>query len=426
MSISVVGLGKLGLPLAAVLAEEYDVLGVDTDPERVRQINEGTVETFEPDMPRAARLIATTDAESAAASSDISFILVPTPSTPTGKFSTEYVKKALIPIIRAIKNPRKIPHEYLNRWPIVVLVSTVCPGACRELHAWMCREAGTDEFHFLYNPEFVALGAAVQGMRDPAAVLVGIEEMPSRVSNEFMHHEGVVILKGVYERVIGTRKYHVMTWEEAEWTKLLLNCTLSVKATLANEYAAELIGAGLDAGRVLGFIGADPRIGHSFFGAGPQPGGTCLPRDLRAARNYSSANSLVNASYVFATEVSGLVNGASKIFDKDWRVGILGLGYKEGVPIFDESLGVRLTDYCVDYDIPFMAHDEYDCPGVVQDSLDEVLSASNVVFITLPRQEYRKVLFYPNVEVIVDPWGLIKPEERTAYVGAGGVVWQGA
>jgi UDPglucose 6-dehydrogenase len=93
MRICVIGLGKLGAPLAALLADRgNEVIGVDSRPEVVDLLNEGGTTIQEPGLAELihrnrARLRATTDAASAVAESEASLIVVPTPSTADGTFS---------------------------------------------------------------------------------------------------------------------------------------------------------------------------------------------------------------------------------------------------------------------------------------------------------------------------------------------------
>ena len=100
MRIAVVGLGKLGAPLAAVLASKgNEVLGIDINPEAVRLVNEGRAPVEEPGLQDLVttsheRLSATTDL-AAAAGAEVSILLVPTPSDERGAFSNEYVLAAV-------------------------------------------------------------------------------------------------------------------------------------------------------------------------------------------------------------------------------------------------------------------------------------------------------------------------------------------
>ena len=91
--VCVIGLGKLGSPLAACLAAKgLTVMGVDNDPRKIDAINQGKAPVNEPGLAEMigqaqGRLTATSDIEQAVAQTDITFIVVSTPSDPAGGFS---------------------------------------------------------------------------------------------------------------------------------------------------------------------------------------------------------------------------------------------------------------------------------------------------------------------------------------------------
>ncbi len=99
--ISVIGLGKLGAPLAAVLASKgYQVVGVDRNPKFVAALAAGQTHTIEPGLAEllaqpGIRLDATTDVDAAVQQSEVTFVVVPTPSAPDGSFSNAQVIAAL-------------------------------------------------------------------------------------------------------------------------------------------------------------------------------------------------------------------------------------------------------------------------------------------------------------------------------------------
>jgi len=130
VTISVMGLGKLGACLAVTAAEsEHKVIGVDIDPSIVEKVNRGIPHIREPqyDIKLASAikrgLSATTSVEAAVLNSDITFIVVPTPSDPDGAFSLGALRPALADIGRAL--------EKKTSYHLVVVVSTVLPGSCR-------------------------------------------------------------------------------------------------------------------------------------------------------------------------------------------------------------------------------------------------------------------------------------------------------
>src|SRR5947207_11384956 len=127
MRVGVVGLGKLGAPLAGVLASKgNDVLGIDVNPETVRLVNDRRAPVEEPGLQELfstarGRLSATTEVASAA-EADVPILLVPTPSDARGAFSHEHV----LPAVEAIGHGL----ESHDAYHVVVVASTVMPGTC--------------------------------------------------------------------------------------------------------------------------------------------------------------------------------------------------------------------------------------------------------------------------------------------------------
>src|SRR3954469_9692581 len=128
MRISVVGLGKLGSPLAAVLASKgHEVVGVDVDARLVGSLAAGRAPVQEPQLQELidasrARLRATTDYNEAVQASDITFVIVPTPSGVDGAFRNQYVLAAVQQIGVALR--KKTGYHVVN------ITSTVMPGSC--------------------------------------------------------------------------------------------------------------------------------------------------------------------------------------------------------------------------------------------------------------------------------------------------------
>jgi len=127
--ISVHGLGKLGASMAAGFASRgFQVIGVDINPNAVTCLNEGRApvqETGLEDLISANRekIRATLDPEEAVADSEISFVIVPTPSDDRGAFTLQYARHAFKSLGQALR--RK------NSYHVVVMTSTVLPGATR-------------------------------------------------------------------------------------------------------------------------------------------------------------------------------------------------------------------------------------------------------------------------------------------------------
>src|SRR6266581_7958234 len=174
-TISVFGLGKLGLPLAVSWAARgFRVVGVDVRPGILQSLASGKMPDAEPPvgsmLKRAGSMLtASSDPEEATAQSDLSFVVVPTPSDSSGGYSTRYIEEVLEPIGKAIGKKRS--------FHLVTIVSTVLPGASDSLlrpllERFSGKTCGRD-FGLCYNPEFIALGEVVSGLLNPDFVLIG-------------------------------------------------------------------------------------------------------------------------------------------------------------------------------------------------------------------------------------------------------------
>ncbi|MDQ2688494.1 MAG: NAD(P)-binding domain-containing protein, partial [Armatimonadota bacterium] len=107
---SVVGIGKLGAPLAACLAARgYQVVAADTDAAKVAALGRGEAPVFEPGLAEMlaehkAKIRATQDVAEAVKASQITFIVVPTPSGADGEFSLQFTLAACHEIGRALRD----------------------------------------------------------------------------------------------------------------------------------------------------------------------------------------------------------------------------------------------------------------------------------------------------------------------------------
>ena len=115
------------------------------------------------------RLSATTDLRAAVASTEVTFIVVPTPSEGNGEFSIRHVRQAVEQIGSALRHKAG--------FHLVVVSSTVLPGAMGEqiqplLEETSGKKCGRD-FGLCYNPDFIALGTVVRDLSNPDLVLIG-------------------------------------------------------------------------------------------------------------------------------------------------------------------------------------------------------------------------------------------------------------
>jgi UDPglucose 6-dehydrogenase len=244
----------------------FTVVGVDTDPEKVAQLQSGKLPFYEPGLDtlleqeiKTGRLTFTTDF-STIKDADVHFVCVGTPQSSNGLAADlKYVKAAVAAIA---------PH--LKSGSLVVGKSTVPVGTAQALREELAQIAPHADL--AWNPEFLREGFAVEDTLTPNRLVVG-------VTNDRAEE----ILKEVYAPVIelGT------PWIRAdlptsELVKVAANSFLATKISFINAMAEVCEASGGDVTVLANAIGYDPRIGHRFLQAGIGFGGGCLPKDIRA------------------------------------------------------------------------------------------------------------------------------------------------
>ena len=436
MHISVVGLGKLGAPLAAVLADRgHHVIGVDSSPDTVKAINEGRAPVQEPGLDTLvaagrSRLTATTDGAAAAASTEATIIIVPTPSLPSGLFSTEYVLDAIDTIGRGLRRT--------TAYHLVVVTSTVAPGTmdadiAPALERASGRRLGTS-LGLCYNPEFIALGSVIRDMQNPDFVLIG--ESDRRAGDTLEQ-----IQRSVVSDSTPVRRMNLVN---AEVAKIAVNTYVTTKISYANmlsELCEQLPGG--DVSVVTDAIGLDRRIGTRFFKAALGYGGPCFPRDNAAFLAVARARG-VNGDIAAATDavnrrqVSRLAATVeSHLAGTDQRVAVLGLSYKPDTNVVEESQGVMLANrlasdgkFVTVFDPAALDNAATFLAPSVQPaaSLADCVTAADVVVVTVAWPQFRDlstlIATLPRRRrVIVDCWRIIDraqldPITQVIYVGA--------
>ena len=398
MKISVIGLGKLGTPLAAVLASKgHTVVGVDVNPDFVRLLASGKAPVDEPGIHKVvaenrSRLSATGDLEAAILGTEVSFVIVPTPSDNQGGFSNKYVLSAVTAIGQALKKKRD--------YHVVNVTSTVMPGSTggeirRALESSSAREVGAT-VGLCYNPEFVALGSVMRDMLFPDMILVG--ESDPRAGG---------VLAEIYKSVCENDPPVMhMNWVNAEITKISINTYVTTRISYANmlsDICERLPGADVDV--VTKALGADSRIGKKYLKGALGYGGPCFPRDNVAfshlARALGARADLAEATdSLNRYQIERLAAAATRLLDGGSKVGILGLSYKPETAVIEESQGLALAARLSEDRREVYVHDPMALSAamvILQDkvvpmkSAEECIKAVDVLVITTAWPQYAEI-----------------------------------
>jgi UDPglucose 6-dehydrogenase len=366
--------------------------------------------------------------EEAVLGSDISFVIVPTPSDERGAFTLQYAAFAFRALGQALKKK--------NDYHVIVLTSTVLPGATRQgLLPILERESGKKcgpDFGLCYNPEFIALGSVIRDFLNPDFYLLG----------EFDRRAGD-LLEEVHHRVSqNNAPVKRMSLENAELAKIAVNSYVTMKISFANmlaDFCEHLPGGDVDV--VSDALGMDKRIGRKYLTGGFGFGGPCFPRD-NVALDFLGNQLGVDSSLLRTNDSYN--RGISKRYIEKFQqylprgatVAVLGLAYKPLSHVIEESPGIYLCRALSDAGYRVIGHDNLAAPyaetalkmnALVTDSLEEALKDADVVLVTTTDKSYTALTAEdllrgrPKVTVI-DFWRCLKhftSDPRICYVPIG-------
>jgi UDPglucose 6-dehydrogenase len=338
----VVGLGKLGLPLATVIADAgFHTFGLDKNAFHIEILNEGGFTSPEPELNlllerNKSSLVFTTEFD-LVKDCDIYFLIVPTPSLDDGNFDNKFLVTALSDLLDSWKN--------IRGEKTIVIVSTVMPGTCQKIflpiiEKHLSENENNLKINLLYSPEFIALGSVVYNLRNPDMTLIGCDS--SSRAKVFLE---------VMDRITnGKPATQNLTLTEAEVVKLMVNCFVTMKISFAN-FIGEVskVLPGTDKYKISKALGMDTRIGGKYLRPGLGFAGPCFPRDNTALIAFAQENGL-KASLGLATDEinhrqpQNVVDRIKKEFPNLNSVVIIGITYKPHSSVTEKSQTLLIAD----------------------------------------------------------------------------------
>jgi UDPglucose 6-dehydrogenase len=418
VKLCVAGLGKLGSPLAAVLASKgHHVTGIDADARMAAALHQGHAPVAEPGLQALIdsarpRLTATSSWEEAMDGAEASFVIVPTPSQEDGGFTNTYVLDAVARIGAALRPA--------GRYHVVNITSTVMPGSCDgPIRAALEKASGLkvgEGVGLCYNPEFIALGTVIRDMLRPDMILLG--QSDARAGD---------VIESVYRTVTeNTPPVQRMSLVNAEAAKIALNAYVTMRISFAN-FIAELCERlpGGDSGAVLAALGKDSRIGGKYLKGAMGYGGPCFPRDNAAIARLAQLVG-VESELPLATDAvnrrqaTRLAAQIRQHLAPGHGVAILGLAYKPDTPVVEESQGILLARELANGGAAVTVHDPLALENARKllgesvrhaASLEEAVAGASVIVIATPDSAFRvlpKLLERASRDVVVfDCWRLL-------------------
>ena len=408
-TVSVVGLGYIGLPTAAVLASSgVSVIGVDVNETTVDIINRGDIHIVEPDLDRVVHdvvhsglLRATTVAEAA----DAFMVAVPTPFTDDRQADLSYIEAAARSIAPVLQSGN-----------LVVLESTSPVGATEKLAAWLAEQrpdltfpqtAGeAADILVAHCPERVLPGHVLRELVENDRVIGGMSEASSKAATELYR----VFVKG---------NCLITNARTAEMAKLTENSFRDVNIAFSNELSIICDELDINVWELIQLANRHPRV--NILNPGPGVGGHCIavdpwfivssaPESARLIRTAREVN-----DYKPAYVVKQTCNAALE-FRKP-VVACLGLSYKADIDDLRESPAVDVVTelaernmgelLVVEPHISALPTAMNDCEQVSLVSLEEALDRANILLILVDHQDFKQMdaRHYERL-VVIDTRGL--------------------
>ncbi|WP_280537349.1 nucleotide sugar dehydrogenase [Halopenitus sp. POP-27] len=341
--VAVYGLGKMGLPLAAVYADVCgSVTGVDIDETIVESVSAGTAHVDgEPGLDQlvqrtveAGELSATTDGQHAAATASIHVIIVPTLVTDDNEPDLSVVASVVSDIAAG-----------LDPGDVVVIESTVPPQTCREVvEPLLAEESGldVDEFGVAFCPERTSSGRAIEDIRGAYQKVVGGSDP-----------EATRVARIVYEAINDAGVVSVSDATTAEAVKVFEGVYRDVNIALANELAKLADDLEIDVLEAIEVANTLPMCDIHTPGAGV--GGHCIPYYPYFLINQfdgptpliETARNVNDSMPEFVTEklIDGLTERNTALSDA--TVVVLGLTYRAGVAELRHAPSIPIVERLV-------------------------------------------------------------------------------
>ncbi|MEZ8612202.1 UDP-N-acetyl-D-mannosamine dehydrogenase [Vibrio sp. 10N.239.311.D11] len=402
-TISVVGLGYIGLPTAAMFASrKKKVIGVDVNQHAVDTINRGEIHIVEPDLDmlvsaavQQGYLKAVTTPEAA----DAFLIAVPTPF-----FPTENEGDIPKPDLRYIEAASKAIAPVLKKGDLVILESTSPVGATEQMAEWLS-EARSD----LTFPQTHGESADVNVAHCPERVL------PGHVVTELVQNDRVIggMSKRCSERSVELYKTFVMgdcvitNARTAEMAKLTENSCRDVQIAFANELSMICDDLDIDVWELIALANRHPRI--NILQPGPGVGGHCIAVDpwfivsktpelaklIKTARDVNDKKPEWVIDKVKIALAEFLQANPSKTA-KDVTIACYGLAFKPDIDDLRESPALDITKSIADFHSGQVLAIEPNIEEIKHDNIklvtiDESLTKTDIHVMLVDHKQFKKI-----------------------------------
>lgn len=410
--LGVIGLGYVGLPLAVDMAEAgFDTIGFDVKEAKLELIKKGCsyISDVTDDslsvVVKSQKLLATSDF-SLLANCDCVCICVPTP-----------LDVGRQPDLSFVKNAAESIKQYIHKDMLVILESTIYPGATEELVKPILEgsglKCGTD-FYLAFSPERVDPGNAQYKTKNIAKVVGGCTK------------ESTELAAAMYAMVLDAPVYKVSSPAVAEMEKILENAYRNINIGLVNELAILCERMHISIWEVIEAAKTKP-YGFQAFYPGPGLGGHCIPVDPYylswKAREFAFHTSMIESSMKindkmpqYCAERAGRILNRFKKALNGSKILLLGVAYKQDVADCRESPAIKVIHELqklganVDFYDPFVKCFEQDGWSMagIEALTAETIEDYDLIVITTAHSKVDYQLVQKHAKAIFDTKNVMK------------------
>ncbi len=396
--ICVLGLGRVGLPLASVLANAgFHIIGVDINKQRLESIKNTKTPFFDPALQEnLSKAISTQNFEvqtkisNATNPTDVIFLTVGTPNTVEGNIDYSQLYTALEETCSVNLDGK-----------MIILRSTLPPKTCLEiivpyLENKTALKCGSD-FALAVCPERILEGQAIKELHELPEIIGGFNQ----VSNE--------IAKEIFLSINPKKEILITSPSGAELAKLFTNIYRYISFALANEFAVWSEIYGVDATELIKIANHNyPRCNIPIPGFA---GGPCLSKDGTFLDNNTTFSSIVSTAWKLNESIPRhIVNRIKKtegnLFNK--RITVLGISFKAGSDDLRNSPSQKLIEILQTTGAKISVHDPF-----VKNTmpLSEVFKNPDIVILATNHKEFKNIvneIREAKPKVVYDVWGMYK------------------
>lgn len=409
MKIGMIGLGKLGLPVAlAIESKGHDVMGYDVNPKIADYLSEKAIPYREEGV---SELLQTTKlklgtVDEVVSHADLVFVAVQTPHDPRfegiaelpkdrADFDYTYLREAVSSVAESAER-----QNILTR---LVVISTVLPGTIdREIKPLL-----GEHIRLFYNPSFIAMGTTVQDFLHPEFTLIGSDYGLALTLNNFY--------KTIHDKTVFTTDI-----KTAELTKVAYNTFIGMKIVFANTMMEICHKTGANCDDLTEALSLARRrlVSNAYLCGGMGDGGGCHPRDNIAmswlARNVRLSHDIFSDLMLAREDQSRWL---SRLIEEEHRksrlpIVILGKAYKPETNLIVGSPALLLAEQLRESFLEFEHMDPF------VDCVKDVGGKPRLYFIATKHEIFAQ-LQYGKDSVVIDPWRYVPRDQEAKVIWIG-------